>query len=58
MLTDDDLNYSMHDFSRDVAFTLDEMRKRIRQLETRIVQLETREPTTTAKFKLVQNDGA
>ena len=53
----DELNYSVRDFSRDVALTLDEMRKRLRQLEAKIQKLEEAQSnsTATAKLKLVHD---
>ena len=44
------------DFSTDVVITLDVMADRIKQLETRIQQLEQSSPAT-AKLKLVSSDG-
>jgi hypothetical protein len=45
------------DFSTDVVITLDVMADRIKQLEARIQQLEQSSPASTAKLKLVSNDG-
>jgi hypothetical protein len=45
------------DFSTDVVITLDVMADRIKQLETRIQQLEQSNSASTAKLKLVANDG-
>ena len=47
------------DFSTDVVITIDVMADRIKQLETRIKQLEDQQlnPASTTKLKLVQNDG-
>ena len=43
------------DLSTDIIITLDVMADRIKQLETRIKQLEDQQSTSTAKLKLVQN---
>jgi 16S rRNA C967 or C1407 C5-methylase (RsmB/RsmF family) len=45
------------DISTDIIITLDVMADRIKQLETRIRQLEQSNPASTAKLKLVSNDG-